>query len=147
MPRMTITSYPLDSYQPEKEIVWYLGGDIAEKGVSRSRSQQIEAAKRELQLLIPWLDFSPARWSTLRIDRAEPHMTDGSRPAEPLVSLSGKVITAWPVKLAMTPLMTDAILNKVKALGIQANLKPVSVQIPQAQTSQFPWEKVQHWYE
>jgi len=39
LPKMTITSYQLGD-----EVIWYLGGDIAEKGVGRSQSQQIEAS-------------------------------------------------------------------------------------------------------
>jgi len=140
LPKMTITSYQLGD-----EIVWYLGGDIAEKGVGRSQSQQIEAAKRELYSLMPWLDFSHTLWSTLNIDRAEPKMPDGSRPVEPFVSLTGQVLTAWPVKLAMTPLMVDTILAKVKKLGVRAKHKSRSVPIKLAETSLFPWEKVQQW--
>jgi CheY-like chemotaxis protein len=145
LPKMTITSYQLGD-----EVIWYLGGNIAEKGVVRSQSQQIEAAKRELRSLMPWQDFSHTLWSTLNIDRAEPKMPDGSRPAEPFVSLNGKIVTAWPVKLAMTPLMVDSILAKVKQLGLRAKKhkpghKRCSVPLKRAETSLFPWEKIQQW--
>lgn len=147
LPKMTITSYLLAD-----EVVWYLGGALAEKGVGRSPSRQIEAVKRELHSLMPWLDFSHTLWSTLNIDRAEPKMPDGSRPDEPWVSLTDQVITAWPVKLAMTPLMVDAILAKVEKLDVRTRHKheqPIhkecSVPLKQAETSPFPWEKIQQW--
>jgi glycine/D-amino acid oxidase-like deaminating enzyme len=140
LPRMTITSYRMND-----EIIWYLGGDIAEKGVARSRTEQITAAKTELRNLLPWLDFSNVRWSTLDIDRAEPKMPDGGRPAEPYVSLSGKVITAWPVKMAMTPLMVDEILAKLQQQKTEPKHQSRSLSLKCAETSLFPWEKVKHW--
>ena len=147
LPKMTITSHPLDNNQ----IVWYLGGEIAEQGVGRTDVEQIQAAKAELQKLMPWMDFSSCEWSVLAIDRAEPEMPDGSRPAEPEVFRRNNIITAWPVKLAMAPIMADKILAKVQQLGVALNARDTAWRAEmknkpvQADTVQLPWEKVARW--
>lgn len=149
LPKMTITSYPLAT----DEIVWYLGGEIAEKGVSRSLDEQIKAAKQELKKLMPWMDFSHCQWSALAIDRAEPKMPDASRPIEPAVFKENNVITAWPVKLAMTPIMVDKIIAQLEAMSDESddsrentivnNLPPA--QTTKVRTTRLPWQKVEHW--
>jgi len=144
LPKMTITSYPLGN----DEIAWYLGGEIAEKGVSRSLDEQIEAAKQELKKLMPWMDFSHCQWSALAIDRAEPKMHDASRPIEPAVFKENNVITAWPVKLAMTPIMVDKIIVQIEAMpdGSNDSIENTIVNnLPLAQTTKLPWQKVEHW--
>ena len=74
VPKMTITAHAYSKTQ----TVWYLGGEIAEKGVGRSISAQTQAAQSELKTLMPWMDFSHCQWSALAIDRAEPKMPDPS---------------------------------------------------------------------
>ena len=171
LPKMTITAYHLsadghanaddnsNNKNNEDQVVWYLGGEIAEKGVNRSIEDQVVAARQELQRLMPWIDFSQCQWSALAVDRAEPKMSDGSRPVEPAVFRQHNVITAWPVKLAMTPLMVDKILQELEQLdpvpekvtkataGSQQVLLPAEVLagMTRAETTQFPWEKVQNW--
>ncbi len=141
LPRLTITAYPMGD-----QNVWYLGGEIAEKGVVRSQSEQIRAAEKELLSLMPWLDFSSVSWSTLRIDRAEPKMPDGSRPSDPFLSVTGKLITAWPVKLAMTPLMADAIVDQIQKFKLPHRHHLATVPFMRAKTSLLPWQKVKHWH-
>ncbi len=144
LPKMTITSYPLGN----DEIAWYLGGEIAEKGVSRSLDEQIKEAKQELKKLMPWMDFSHCQWSALAIDRAEPKMPDASRPIEPAVFKENNVITAWPVKLAMTPIMVDKIIAQLEAMpdGSNDSIENTIVNnLPPAQTTKLPWQKVEHW--
>ncbi|MCW8931923.1 MAG: FAD-dependent oxidoreductase [Gammaproteobacteria bacterium] len=145
LPRMTITAHQL----PDNQTVWYLGGEIAEKGVGRSIEHQIQAAKKELQNLMPWMDFSQCQWAALAVDRAEPEMSDGGRPVEPAVFSQNQVITAWPVKLAMAPIMVDKIIDELEVLGVVRNSLPLDVKevksLSQAQTSPLPWEKVQNW--
>ena len=147
LPKMTITSHAL----LQSQIVWYLGGEIAEQGVGRSIEEQTQRAKSELQSLMPWMDFSQCQWSALAIDRAEPKMPDASRPVEPAVFAEQGVIIAWPVKLAMAPVMADKVLHEIERLKINKNAQAVLMQnknslpMTQAKTSQLPWEKVGHW--
>jgi len=106
-PRITITS----NRDEQGEVVWYLGGQLAEDGVSRSDAEQIEQAKKELAELIPWLDQSKCQWSTLNIDRAEVKKPGTKRPDTFFVELQDKVMTAWPTKMALSPLMAECILE------------------------------------
>lgn len=147
LPKMTITAHSLS----QNQTVWYLGGEIAEQGVGRSIEEQTQKAKSALQSLMPWMDFSQCQWSALAIDRAEPKMPDASRPVEPAVFAEQGVITAWPVKLAMAPVMADKVLHEIERLKINKNAQAVLIQnknslpMTQAKTSQLPWEKVDHW--
>ncbi|WP_198263667.1 FAD-dependent oxidoreductase [sulfur-oxidizing endosymbiont of Gigantopelta aegis] len=151
LPKMTITSHTLDVQETNaKQTVWYLGGEIAEQGVGRSLEEQVNIAKKELASLMPWMDFSTCQWSALAIDRAEPKMPDGSRPVEPWVSYEQDIISAWPVKLAMAPVMVDKIILQLEALAIDKNSSARAseaslLDLPKAKTSPLPWEKVQHW--
>lgn len=111
-PRVTITS---GSMAASGESVWYIGGQIAEEGVARSDAEQIAAAKRELAACMPWMTLThTAKWATLRIDRAEGVPTGGglltgTRPDLPVVVRAGRVIAAWPTKLAFAPLLADEV--------------------------------------
>jgi len=141
LPRLTITAY-----EKEDEVIWYLGGEIAEKGVGRTLEEQIIKTKEELGNWIPWFSFQHCKWSAYKIDRAEPKMSDGSRPVEPYVSEQAHVITAWPVKLAMTPLMVDAILNKIKQLNLTANPKTIELNhFSKPDVAKMPWQLQDNW--
>ncbi|MFK5985137.1 MAG: FAD-dependent oxidoreductase [Pseudomonadota bacterium] len=148
LPKMTITSHLLDN-----EIVWYLGGDIAEKGIHRTIIEQVKCAKEELQSLMPWMDFSSCQWSALAIDRAEPQMPDASRPSDPAVYRDNNIISAWPVKLAMVPLMVDKIIAELAQIAQPATgentpeplLMDLTDRLEMAQTTLLPWEKIDKW--
>jgi hypothetical protein len=146
LPKMTISSHTLAAKTKQEQTVWYLGGEIAEKGVGRSIEQQVAEAKLELHKFMPWMDFSLCQWSALAIDRAEPKMPDGSRPVEPAVFLQNNIITAWPVKLAMVPIMVDKVMLELEQTAINKNSQTVNMTaLTKAQTTQLPWEKIQNW--
>lgn len=113
-PRVTITS----NHDEQGEIIWYLGGQLAEDGVKRNDIEQIAVAKRELADLIPWLDQSSCQWATLDIDRAEVKKPDGKRPDTFYVEQHEKVITAWPTKMALSPVMAERIFELVSEAGV-----------------------------
>jgi len=112
-PRVTITSYRLQ----DGSIVWYLGGDIAESGVKRDTSTQIQAAKKELQTILPWVTLQGAQWYTFNIERAEPAQRFRKRPDTAFAKAVKNSIVAWPTKMALSPILADEIiqlLNKAK---------------------------------
>ncbi|MBX3404929.1 MAG: FAD-dependent oxidoreductase [Phycisphaeraceae bacterium] len=120
-PRLTITSgVPADT----GESVWYIGGQVAESGVARAPREQIAATRRELTECMPWLNLPDAtRWATLRIDRAEgvppsSGLLPGLRPELPVVARSGRVLAAWPTKLAFAPLLADEVARELEAAGV-----------------------------
>ncbi len=113
-PRITVTSYPMDDGQ----VVWYLGGQIAEQGVPRESAAQISAGKEELKQLLPWLDTSSMQWATYRIDRAEPAMASGQRPNDCYLHHETPLFTAWPTKLAFAPRLAGKLLVALAKQGI-----------------------------
>ncbi|MCC6676553.1 MAG: FAD-dependent oxidoreductase [Phycisphaerales bacterium] len=112
-PRLTITSA-----RTFRGWCWYIGGDVAETGVARSREEQINFAKRELSETLGWIDLSPARWSAFRIDRAEGRTEAGRRPDGPVVRRFGRVLAVWPTKLALAPIAARMIQEQLRELGV-----------------------------
>jgi glycine/D-amino acid oxidase-like deaminating enzyme len=107
-PRITITSH-----QDKHEVLWYLGGDLAETGVKRSPEEQNAFARQELNQLLPWMDFSKASIHSFLIDRAEEAQWLNRRPNAPCVQQDGNKILAWPTKLAFAPLLTEQIIKRM----------------------------------
>ena len=141
VPRMTITA----NTDKAGNVVWYLGGKIAEEGVSSTADELIQKAKDELNDLLPWMDWRSMEWSTLMINRAEPLMADGSRPDRPYVQKNNKIITAWPVKLAFAPLVAKEIEDQVRGLGVVPSHSKVVTGLPKPPLSNLPWDEVSSW--
>ncbi|MBA3661282.1 MAG: FAD-dependent oxidoreductase [Gammaproteobacteria bacterium] len=114
-PRMTITSHRL----PSGEWCWYLGGNIAEEGVKHTREAQILLARKELQTLFPWLDFSGAEFATLTIDRAEAKHPQGLKPESSSVECMNNIILGWPTKLVLAPNLADEVIAYLNSQSIQ----------------------------
>jgi len=115
-PRLSITSANVDGV-----IHWYIGGDLAESGVTHRIDDQIEAAKNELEICFPGLDPDAWKFKTVRISRAEGKDAAGKRPDAPVVrAIEGtRAIAVWPTKLVMAPAAAEEVLKVV-----QAKLKP-----------------------
>ncbi|MCW8831074.1 MAG: FAD-dependent oxidoreductase [Gammaproteobacteria bacterium] len=140
-PRITITS----NRDQHGAVVWYLGGQLAEEGVERSDAEQIEQAKAELAELIPWLDQSKCQWATLDIDRAEVKKPGTKRPDTFFIEQRGKVITAWPTKMALSPLMAEHVLemiNNEKIPCVEETGLPVW---PGPDFAYLPWNEETRW--
>lgn len=114
-PRLTVTSHPTDDGQ----WVWYMGGDIAESGVKRDSAEQIAWAKKEIDELLPWIDFSDAEWATLRVNRAEPKQNKRLRPDAAYCKAVGNGLVTWPTKLALAPNLSDEVVKALKGEGIE----------------------------
>lgn len=140
-PRITITTH----YDAHGNTVWYLGGQIAEEGVGRSRDAQIAAARKELHELFPWLDLSQAQWGVLPIDRAEVKMADGSRPDNVFFAQEGGVITAWPTKLALAPRLARQIIEAMEHDGIAPGGQAELPQWPHPGYALLPWQEEERW--
>lgn len=134
-PRLTITSHPLES----GEMVWYLGGNLAEQGVERSPAEQVRVAREELAELLPWLDRSSLAWATLAIDRAEVATPGNRRPDDAFVAQAGKVLVTWPTKLAFAPRVADLVLEHLAELQPAG---PGRFDLPLAHPplASLPWE-------
>ncbi len=119
-PRLTISSHPCEDGQQ----VWYLGGSLAEAGATQDAPTLIASARRELQKLMPWIDFSRAQWATLPIDRAEPRQKNLVRPDKAFAGAAqgvDNVIVSWPTKLTLAPNLANEVLALLTEQGIEPN--------------------------
>ena len=91
--------------------VWYLGGRLAETGVTRNAADQVLHAQAELRRLMPWISLEGARWRTLEINRAEPATPEGEKPAGAYCRAFERFIVCWPTKLVMAPLLGEEVLR------------------------------------
>jgi len=135
-PRLTITSYPNDDH-----LIWYLGGDIAEKGAELPHDDAIGLVKKALIDIFPWLNFTRITFDSFIIDRAEGSIggEKGQRPNIPtIITEDQHRIIAWPTKLAMAPILAD----RVCALMHIAPTRPVDVlpAWPLPTIAKLPWQ-------
>lgn len=119
-PRVTITTHHND----EGDAVWYLGGELAESGITRTRDEQIAMAQKELALIMPWINLDGAVFETAMIDRCEGATKNNARPDLPLVKQLGNITVIWPTKLTFAPL---AAQMAVKDLSILPHYPPPNV--------------------
>ena len=116
VPRMTITTHPT----ADGQWVWYLGGEIAEKGVNKSPEQLITEAKSELASILPWVNLQDAQWGTLKVNRAEPKQNSLLRPDAAYCHPINNGIITWPTKLALAPNLSDEVIKLLE----KSNIKP-----------------------
>ena len=113
-PRLTVTSHQ----DAKGRLIWYLGGGLAETGVQRSRDEQLRFARQELVALLPWLDWNAVQFATFTVQRAEARQPGGIRPAGFSVQREGRIIAAWPTKLALTPRLAEQIEAELRTLAV-----------------------------
>ena len=135
-PVVTITAHPLG-----EDIVWYLGGGVAEEASNLADSDAISNARNKLQGIFPKFTWGNLKWSSWNADRAEPnaasHLPDG-----PALLKQGSTGLAWPTKLVYAPVLADQALeftsHRIKpALGTPAGDR---IPLPLAEMGQYPWE-------
>ena len=134
-PRLTIPSH----IDPDGDVVWYLGGNLAETGVARDDTAQIAFAKAELNALMPWIDLAGAAFRCYAIDRAEPDQSDHGRPDSPFSATRANATVCWPTKLTLTPLLGDEVCTTL------ASLAPIATELdlpdlPRASVGSPPWD-------
>ncbi len=144
-PRVTINT----SRDASGQTVWYLGGQLAEEGVGRRAGAQIAAARDELEALFPWVDFSACQWRALPIERAEVAQASGRLPDDVFAEQDGPVITAWPTKLALAPVLADRIEALLKQDGIapldDSGFAAALAACPHPPISPLPWQEDTPW--
>lgn len=113
-PKLTVTSHK----DAIGQTVWYLGGEIAESGVGKSRDEQLLAARQLISKLFPWLDLSETKWECFAIDRAEPAVNSIYRPDDAFLTEEDGVIVAWPTKLTLAPSLGDMALQQLENKAI-----------------------------
>lgn len=114
-PIATISSHP----DKTGNIVWYLGGNIAEEGVGKPADQLIEEAKALLKQILPWVELPALQWTTLNVNRSEPQQSGLSRPDNAFVETRHNLHIAWPTKLALAPDLADRVIDALTTTNLQ----------------------------
>jgi glycerol-3-phosphate dehydrogenase len=140
-PRITITSHR----DKQGNIVWYMGGQLAEDGVNKSDAETIQATKSELKELIPWLELNGAEWGVLEINRAEIKKPGTTRPDSFSIENNKNVITAWPTKMALAPALADAVCEILDKENTTRNPDLSLPEWEQPVYAAFPWDEGNCW--
>ena len=111
-PLVTVTSHEAKNGQ----IVWYLGGAIAESGIDKSKSEQIKAAQKLMRQTFPWMNLSDAKWESFLINRSEADIQSGFRPDDAIVKDERNILVTWPTKLTLVPSLADKVLTHAARL-------------------------------
>lgn len=147
-PRLTISSHPC----ADGSMCWYLGGQLAERGVNTPPHTLAQEARQELQRLFPWLSWQDAQWATLAVNRAEPLQKNFARPDNAFIDRAlldkdtalANVLVAWPTKLTLSPHLGDQALALLQKLRItpEANESTAELaSLPPPAVATAPWDK------
>jgi glycine/D-amino acid oxidase-like deaminating enzyme len=143
LPRLTITTHR----DAQGRAVWYIGGAVAERGVTLAIDAHIKETRQVLREALPWFDFDGVEWSTLNVARAEPKVAGGQRPDSAAVITDGALMLAWPTKLALAPVLAERVLAILRA----RNVTPTHRQLcdldcyPRPRLAEYPWDRELQW--
>jgi len=135
-PIATLTSH----HDHEGNIVWYIGGNIAENGVGKPLSQLSQEAEALLSEIMPWYDLPELQWAGHTVNRAEPKQSNLSRPDTAFVESKGNVHIAWPTKLALAPDLADRVIAQLTKQNLQANTHDVDIKLAPAVIGASLWD-------
>ncbi|GAA4434096.1 FAD-dependent oxidoreductase [Bremerella cremea] len=140
--RVSITS----ARTAEGEVVWQVGGQLAEEGVGMERAELIAKAQQELLATLPGISLDRAWWSTYRVDRAEGTTMTGGRPESFKVETDGNVLTAWPTKLVLVPQLVASLTQTIKQAPMRpASFDPAMTGWAKPSVAKTPWDREQFW--
>jgi hypothetical protein len=130
-----------------RRTVWQIGGQIAEDGVALVEPSLIAHARRELEYILPGIDLAHTEWATYRIDRAEGATPNGARPENVQLLSEGNVVTAWPTKLVLAPVLAERIIAALQPLVLGEPAFPdVPPDWPRPSIARPPWEMIARWH-
>jgi glycine/D-amino acid oxidase-like deaminating enzyme len=143
--RVTITS-DVDS---AGRCVWQLGGQISEVGVGLPREEFLKLAHSELAAVLPGWQMPSLEWAEFSVDRAERSTSDGLMPGDVQILRDGNVLTVWPTKLVMAPLLSRRLLDllEVPASASASDwLGALAIHDwPAPQVALAPWQRELTW--
>lgn len=140
-PALTITSHAQDD-----GLIWYLGGDLAERGVGLDATAQIARAREEIARAFGTAAATSLRFATFRIDRAEGAMPGKRRPDGAVLQPEGRMLALWPTKLALAPAAAEQALAwlRNRASPAPAEARPLA-DWPRPEVARTPWQDVERW--
>lgn len=115
-PIATISSHK----DKQGNVVWYIGGNIAEEGVNKSHDQLVAEARALLADILPWVALPELEWATHAVNRAEPKQSSLTRPDSAFISSHDNLHVCWPTKLALAPDLADQMLAALESADLKA---------------------------
>jgi glycerol-3-phosphate dehydrogenase len=139
-PRLTVTTHDL----PDGSLVWYLGGDLAERGADMDDTGLIEFTRAELHRLLPWLDFRDADFVPVNVDRAEPRQQKLVKPDNAWAERHQRLIVTWPTKLTLAPDLGGRVETLLREGDSPAGhpQPEVPAGVPRARTGRPDWYRI-----
>lgn len=126
--------------------VWQVGGQVAEDGVKMERAEFLQHLRAELAAVLPGVSWRGMEWAAYRVDRAEAHTPDGSRPEFAQAVREGNVITGWPTKMALFPQLSARILAHLGPPDPAAASGELRIpDWPRPRPARPPWETENEW--
>lgn len=152
--RVTITS----DTDCAGRTVWQVGGQIAEETISVDAAETVRRAARELRSVLPGCGrlFDSCTASTYLVDRAEGTMPGGKRPETFRILSERNVLTAWPTKLVLAPVLAGELADRIAAAESSVvpgsrDERPASDALgpcagwPRPEVALPPWETPRDW--
>lgn len=138
-PIMTITTHK----DKDGGIVWYLGGQVAEKPLDADLEKLFQEARETIQKFLPDTDLSQTQWSALPINRVEGKRSNHKKlPDTPVIHSYANALYGWPTKLTFAPYLSDKILEHVQSTDIKPSpYKSDWSFLPKAHMTIDPWNK------
>ena len=141
--RLTITAHR----EMDGRTVWQIGGQIAETGVSQDERTLVSRAKSEIEATIPGIDLKQVQWSTYRVDRAEGATASGARPEMSQMICEGNILTVWPTKLALAPVLAERVADLLAPDEFEGRVDLSQLEHwPRPQIARLPWEMERLWF-
>jgi hypothetical protein len=143
---MTITSHPWnrgEALEGGPDLVWQLGGDVAERFADREDGPAFSAEVRSaLGEMLPALNTQGVEMAAYRAVRAEARSNEHRRPSGVHARwVSDRVLVCWPTKMALTPLLADEVLAEL-AQRIGAPEGPgAPLSWPRPEVALDPWRE------
>lgn len=131
----------ISSHQDKSgNVIWYIGGNIAEEGVGKAADTLVEEAEKLLADILPWVNLPELDWATHPVNRAEPKQSSLSRPDSAFVSTDNNLHVCWPTKLALAPDLADQAIAALDKAGLTAG-KHQNPDYPQPVIAQSLWDR------
>ena len=145
-PYVTLSSHYDDG---SSSIVWYIGGHLAEYGIKLNKSHVL----KRLAQIFYMPSLRKAELTSFQIDRAEPKQFATRRPSQPYIAASKtlpNLLTVWPVKLTLAPLLADAVCALLTKKNIAPTQASAQSKLPkhmrqwsQPKVATAPWTRMQ----
>ncbi len=135
-PIATITSH----FTEDGNVIWYIGGNIAEQGVGQSFTEITTGAQKLLTEILPWFELPELKWATHSVNRSEPKQFALSRPDTAFIESINNVHIAWPTKLALAPDLADSVIAELTKQNLQAGKHDAPMTLPPAMMGQTLWD-------